>query len=119
MPPSRLDLCISQGTDTRLVLAFTQDDGSGTPVDFTGAVAASQFRTSPTAIAAFSFDVSIDESPLAANEIALSLKSVFLESIEPRDYFYDLKIAFLDGQIWTPIEGTLSVLPNITKVALP
>jgi hypothetical protein len=111
----RLNLCFSQGSDQRVVLDFTPQNPLDPPVDFTGAVAAAYFRTSIDAASFFEFDVAIDDGLLDSNQIALSLTSAFMETLDARKYVGDLKIIFANGKPWTPFKIELTLERNSTR----
>lgn len=104
----KLNLVLDQGTD------FSQDieinDDAGNPLDLSGYSAFAQFKKYYTANVAGHFTVS-----LSTGIINLSMNSASSSNISDGRYVYDIKLIDSDGKDSRPIEGMLTVTPQVSS----
>jgi hypothetical protein len=112
MPAGYQELFIEQGTT--FTTSITLDDVYGIPYDLTDVVAKGQIKKSyysvnPTA----EFDVSIN-SP-TSGVIVLTLPAETTANVTAGRYLYDVAIKDTANTVTRVLEGTVNVLPQITK----
>lgn len=112
MPAGYQELFIEQGTT--FTTTITLDDVYGVPYDLTGVTAKGQIKksyysTSTTA----EFTVSIS-SP-STGVINLTLPATVTANVSAGRYLYDVAIKDASNVVTRVLEGTVNVLPQITK----
>lgn len=89
------------------------DNDQGYPLNLSGYSVESQFRKSPYSIHYYTFDTSIQDS--SNGIIALTMNSANSSNVIPGNYLYDVVITSSNDIKTRVIEGTVVVLPGITK----
>lgn len=112
MPAGYQELFIEQGTT--FTTTITLDDVYGVPYDLTGVVAKGQIKksyysTNPTA----SFIININNP--VDGVINLTLPAANTANISAGRYLYDVAIKDTANTVTRVLEGTVNVLPQITK----
>lgn len=113
MPAGYQEIFLEQGTD--FTTTITLDDVNGVPYDLTGTTAKSQVKKSyysSTPIA--EFDISISTDP-TKGVITIDLGSPVTSNIASGRYVYDVLIKDSANNVTRILEGTLNVLPQVTK----
>ena len=106
------NLLIEQGASfSSTVTLYNEDD---TVFDLTGYTAASQIRKSYSSSSSTAFTTAID-STTSTGKITLSLTSTQTAALEEGRYVYDVEITASDSTITRPIQGTVTVRPNVTR----
>jgi hypothetical protein len=112
MPAGYQDLFLEQGTT--FVSTIVLDDIDGVPYDLTNVMAKGQIRRSYySANATANFVVSIP-SP-EEGSIILSLSANTTSNIAAGRYVYDVAIKDAASTITRVLEGTVSVIPQVTR----
>ena len=107
------NLLIDQGaTFTSTITVFNDDDSL---FDTTGHTGASQIRksySSSSASATFTVAFADDRT---TGEITISLTPTQTAALEEGRYVYDVEITASDSTVTRPIQGTVTVRPNVTR----
>ena len=114
MPAGYQEIFLEQGTDFNT--SITLDDVNGVPYDLTDMEAKSQVKKSyysSTPIA--QFDISITADSAVKGIINMSLDSEVTSNIAAGRYVYDVMIKDTSNTVTRILEGTLNVLPQVTK----
>jgi Ni,Fe-hydrogenase III small subunit len=113
MPAGYQEIFLEQGTD--FTTTITLDDVNGVPYDLTGVTAKSQVKKSyysSTPITQFAVSISPDATK---GIITLDLTSSTTSNIAAGRYVYDVLIKDSANSVTRILEGTLNVLPQVTK----
>ena len=106
------NLTMDQGATFSTVITVYQDDNI---LDLAGHTAAAQIRKSYSSSSSTSFTTAID-STTSTGKITLSLTSTQTAALEEGRYVYDLEITkTADSTVTRPIQGTVTVRPNVTR----
>ena len=104
-------LTMDQGSTFSTVITVQQNDSI---LDLDGYSAAAQIRKSYSSSSSTSFTTAID-STTSSGKITLSLTSAQTAALEEGRYVYDVAITASDSTITRPIQGTVTVRPNVTR----
>lgn len=104
-------LYLEQCVDFSTTISIDNDQGN--PLNLSGYSVESQFRKSPYSIHYYTFDASIQDS--SNGIIALTMNSANSSNVIPGNYLYDVVITSSSNTKTRVIEGTVVVLPGITK----
>jgi len=108
---SRANVYIDQGTDFRISIGLSDDDGLGLPInsyDFFGSI---RKIYSTTKIADF-----IIEKDEPSSSITLVLTDAVTEPLKPGKYQYDVLMRKTSGEISKVVEGLAIIVPTISEV---
>ena len=106
------NLTMDQGATFSTVITVYQDDNI---LDLAGHTAAAQIRKSYSSSTSTAFTTAID-STTSTGKITLSLTSTQTAALEEGRYVYDLEITkTADSTVTRPIQGTVTVRPNVTR----
>ncbi|MCK5015443.1 MAG: hypothetical protein KAS32_00060 [Candidatus Peribacteraceae bacterium] len=99
---------------TDLLVTFKDDEGN--LVDITGStviLTVKEKQTDEDIDAIFQITQDTHSDP-TNGETVLSVTTADTEDVDPKIYFFDIQIKFLDGKIQTPSLGTWEILQDIT-----
>ena len=106
------NLLVDQGaTFTSTVTVFNTDDTLFNLTDYT---VAAQLRKSYSSSSATDFTAAIDSNP-TTGKITLELTATQTAALEEGRYVYDVEITASDSTITRPIQGIVTVRPNVTR----
>ena len=105
------NLTMDQGATFSTVITVYQNDSI---LDLAGYSAAAQIRKSYSSSSSTSFTTAID-SDTTTGKITLSLTSTQTAALEEGRYVYDVEITASDSTVTRPIQGTVTVRPNVTR----
>ena len=105
------NLTMDQGATFSTVITVYQNDSI---LDLSGYSAAAQIRKSYSSSSSTSFTTAID-SDTTTGKITLSLTSTQTAALEEGRYVYDVEITASDSTITRPIQGIVTVRPNVTR----
>jgi len=105
------NLTMDQGSTFSTVITVYQNDSI---LDLDGYSAAAQIRKSYSSSSSTSFTTAID-STTSTGKITLSLTSTQTAALEEGRYVYDVEITASDSTVTRPIQGTVTVRPNVTR----
>jgi hypothetical protein len=104
------NLTMDQGSTFSTVITVYQDDSI---LDLAGYSVAAQIRKSYSSSSSTSFTTAIN-STTSSGKITLSLTPTQTAALEEGRYVYD-EITASDSTITRPIQGTVTVRPNVTR----
>ncbi len=113
MPAGYQEIFLEQGADFNTTI--TLDDVNGVPYDLTEMTAKSQVKKSyysSTTIAEFNVSIGVDPTK---GTIVMDLTSPITSNIAAGRYVYDVLIKDSANTVTRILEGTLNVLPQVTK----
>jgi len=105
------NLTMDQGASFSTVITVYQDDSI---LDLAGYSVAAQIRKSYSSSSSTSFTTAIN-STTSSGKITLSLTPTQTAALEEGRYVYDVEITASDSTITRPIQGTVTVRPNVTR----
>ena len=108
---SRANVYIDQGTDFRITLGMTDDDGLALPVDSYDFFGSIRKIYSTTKIADF-----IIEKDQPNSSITLVLTDSVTDALKPGKFQYDVLMRKTSGEISKVVEGLAIIVPTISEV---
>ena len=105
------NLTMDQGATFSTVITVYQDDSV---LDLAGYSAAAQIRKSYSSSSSTAFTTAID-STTSTGKITLSLTPTQTAALEEGRYVYYVEITASDSTVTRPIQGTVTVRPNVTR----
>jgi len=109
MASEKVNLMIEQGTTVNISFNLTEEDGSNK--DLSDYTARAQMRRHHSSANSVTFTCSISNST-----VTMSLTAAQTAIIEPGRYVYDLEIVNSSNTVTRPIEGLITVRPEVTKI---
>lgn len=107
--PAKYDLDLYRGDSYGWQFVLWQDDARTVAVDLSTATAASEIRDKPSGMKIVVMDCTIT----LPNIVTVLLSSALCTSC-PSKGVWDLQITYADGQVQTPIGGTVKVTADVT-----
>ena len=104
------NLTMDQGASFSTEITVYQNDSI---VDLAGYSVAAQIRKSYSSSSSTSFTTAIN-STTSSGKLTLSLTPTQTAALEGR-YVYDVEITASDSTVTRPIQGTVTVRPNVTR----
>jgi hypothetical protein len=109
MLPAKYDLNLYRGDTVRMRLSLWYDAGRTQPLDLDGAAVASQIRLRPDAQPILNFITTVT----LPNIVDLLLLSTEAREL-PKKGVWDVQITFADGDVMSPIAGSMAMKPDVT-----
>lgn len=113
--PQAKNLVFYQGDTFELIFQL-KEKGTGLPVDLTGCVPKSEIRLTPADAAVKLTFTSALIAPATDGKVRLSLTAAQVAGLVPSESLvWDVQLTWPDGSIKTYLNGTIAVLPEVTR----
>jgi hypothetical protein len=103
--PASVLWTVVRGDDAKLSLQFLDTDGS-TPLNVTGWSYSSALKNGTTL-------VNLSTTTGASSTVVVHATNTQTAALEPGQYSFDLQVTKADTTVWTPLMGTIRVLPDV------
>lgn len=115
--PAQLDMTVLQGATFYKQITWTT--GSGAPFDLTGAEIRMQARYAAQAPEVL-IDASTNNGSIVIEDALNGVFAISLHAIDTDDFqfpsaVYDLEVELSDGTVYRPIQGKITVIPQVTR----
>jgi len=112
MTPGDFDLNLYRGDSYAWQFRLWQDEEKTIPLDLTGATVLAQWRDKIDG----TIVVTLDKDITLPNIIEIAITPALWVGAPPKGGVWDLQVTQADGQVLTPVGGSVTVTSDVSKV---